>query len=213
VDFLTKKASSAHHQGFMATSPAEAADPAATTLADSEPPRPVPSFHELCTHYFDFVWKCARAFGCKSDEIDDAVQDVFLVIQRRHADLKEERLARAWIYSITRRVVSSQRRRRRGHDSLAAPDVDSLRSTEQSPLAAAEHNVEVRVLSTLLDGLDERKREVFVLSEILEMSGREIAETIGVPMNTVYSRLRAAREEFDAAVKRQRKSLERRRAP
>jgi RNA polymerase sigma-70 factor (ECF subfamily) len=66
---------------------------------------------------------------------------------------------------------------------------------------------------TLLDGLDERKREVFVLSEILEMSGREIAETTGVPMNTVYSRLRAAREEFDAAAQRQRKSLERRRAP
>jgi RNA polymerase sigma-70 factor (ECF subfamily) len=68
------------------------------------------------------------------------------------------------------------------------------------------------VLATLLDALDERKREVFVLSEILEMSGREIAETIGVPMNTVYSRLRAAREEFDAAAQRQRKLLERRKA-
>jgi RNA polymerase sigma-70 factor (ECF subfamily) len=60
--------------------------------------------------------------------------------------------------------------------------------------------------------MDERKREVFVLSEILELSGREIAEIIGVPMNTVYSRLRAAREEFDAAAQRQRKMLERRRA-
>jgi RNA polymerase sigma-70 factor (ECF subfamily) len=72
--------------------------------------------------------------------------------------------------------------------------------------------MQVRLLSTLLDGLEERKREVFVLSEILEMSGREIADTIGVPMNTVYSRLRAAREDFDAAAQRQRKSLERRRA-
>ena len=197
----------------MATSPAEAAGRVPTTLADAGPPVDVPSFQELCTRYFEFVWKCARAFGSKSDEIDDVVQDVFLVVQRRHADLKEERLARSWIYSITRRVVSSQRRRRREHDSRAASDVDSLRSTEQSPLAVAEHNLEVRVLSALLDGLEERKREVFVLSEILEMSGREIAETIGVPMNTVYSRLRAAREEFDAAAQRQRKLLERRRAP
>ena len=196
----------------MATSPAEAASPAAATLPGAEPPLPVPSFHELCTQYFDFVWKCARGFGSKWDEIDDVVQDVFLVVQRRHADLKEERLARSWIYSITRRVVSTQRRRRREHDSLAAPDVEALRSPERSPLAATEHNLEVRVLSALLDRLDERKREVFVLSEILEMSGREIAETIGVPMNTVYSRLRAAREEFDAAAKRERMSLERRRA-
>lgn len=197
----------------MATSPAEAADRAATDLADANSPLPVPSFQELCARYFEFVWKCARAFGSRADEIDDVVQDVFVVAQRRHADLKEERLARSWIYSITRRVVSSQRRRRRERDSRAASDVDSLTSPDQSPLAAAEHNLEVRVLSTLLEGLDERKREVFVLSEILEMSGREIAETIGVPMNTVYSRLRAAREEFDAAAQRQRKLLERRRAP
>jgi RNA polymerase sigma-70 factor (ECF subfamily) len=197
----------------MATSPAEAAGRAATTLDDAEPPPPVPSFQELCARYFEFVWKCARGFGSKSDEIDDVVQDVFLVVQRRHGDLKDPGLARSWIYSITRRVVSSQRRRRRERDARAVPEVDSLTSPERSPLAAAEHNLEVRVLSTLLDGLEERKREVFVLSEILEMSGREIAETIGVPMNTVYSRLRAAREEFDAAVQRQRKSLERRRAP
>ncbi|MEP7052457.1 MAG: sigma-70 family RNA polymerase sigma factor [Pseudomonadota bacterium] len=196
----------------MATSPAEAAHPAATSQA-GEPPLPVPSFQELCTRYFDFVWKCARAFGCKSDEIDDVVQDVFLVVQRRHSDLKEEAAARGWIYSITRRVVSSQRRRLRARNSRAAEDIESLTSPDRSPLAAAEHNNEVRVLSTLLDGMEERKREVFVLSEILEMSGREIAETIGVPMNTVYSRLRAAREEFDAAAQRQRKSLERRRAP
>jgi RNA polymerase sigma-70 factor (ECF subfamily) len=196
----------------MATSPAEAADEGTDPLADTESASPVSSFHDLCSRYFDFVWKCARAFGCKSDEIDDVVQDVFLVVQRRLADLKEERLARAWIYSITRRVVSSQRRQRRERDSRAASDVDSLTSPDRSPLAAAEHNGEVRVLATLLDALDERKREVFVLSEILEMSGREIAETIGVPMNTVYSRLRAAREEFDAAAQRQRKLLERRKA-
>ncbi|MEO6601390.1 MAG: sigma-70 family RNA polymerase sigma factor [Polyangiaceae bacterium] len=177
-------------------------------MASAEPTLPVPSFKALCAQYFEFVWKCARAFGSKSDEVDDVVQDVFLVVQRRHADLKEERLARSWIYSITRRVVSSQRRRRRERDSRAEPDVDSLKSPDQSPLAAAEHQHEVRVLSALLDGLDERKREVFVMSEILEMSGREIAETIGVPMNTVYSRLRAAREEFDAAARRQRKSQE-----
>jgi RNA polymerase sigma-70 factor (ECF subfamily) len=200
---------------FMATSPARAGERTATTLAGAEPPTlAVPSFQELCARYFEFVWKCARAFGARADEIDDVVQDVFLVVQRRGADLKEERLARSWIYGIARRVVSSHRRQRRGRDAGGGePDVDSLSSSQPSPFAAVERNAEVSVLLRLLDGLDERKREVFVLSEILEMNGNEIAETIGVPMNTVYSRLRAARQEFDAAVLRERKSLGRRRVP
>lgn len=161
----------------------------------------------LYQQHFDFVWKCARAFGASPPDIDDVVQDVFLVVQRRYGELRDEALTRSWIYGITRRVVSSHRRRRR--DAQSTVEVDALRSSDQSPLAAAEHSGQVRVLSNLLDALDERKREVFVLSEILEMSGREIAETIGIPMNTVYSRLRAAREEFDAAAKRHRKTSER----
>lgn len=169
----------------------------------------VPSFEQLYQDYFDFVWKCARAFGSASAEIDDVVQDVFLVVQRRREDLRDASLARSFIYGVARRVVSAHRRRRRQRDARTVPEVESLRSSEQSPLAAAEHNLQVRVLSELLEGLDERKREVFVLSEIMEMSGREISETIGVPMNTVYSRLRAAREEFEAAVARRKKSLER----
>lgn len=195
----------------MATSPAEAAGHAPATLAPGRQPVAVPSFEELYQRYFEFVWKCVRAFGFASDDIDDIVQDVFLVVQRRQADLREEGLARSWIYGITRRVVSSHRRRRRERDARAAIEVDALKSPEQSPLAATEQNLEVRVLSRLLEGLDEHKREVFVLCEILEMSGREVSETIGVPVNTVYSRLRAAREEFDAAVQRYRKTLERRR--
>lgn len=173
------------------------------------------SFEELYQQHFDFVWKCARAFGTTPQETDDVVQDVFMVMQRRLGDLREETVLRSWIYGITRRVVSSHRRRRREQESRSPDhvDVDALKSSELSPLAATEQSMQVRLLSALLDRLDERKREVFVLSEILEMSGREIAETLGVPMNTVYSRLRAAREEFDAAVVRQRKSLEHRRRP
>jgi len=198
----------------MGTWPAEAADHAAPALTGGEPAVPVPSFQELCERYLPFVWKCARAFGSTTDEIDDVVQDVFLVVQRRHAELRDGALARTWIYSITRRVVSThRRRRRRRHDSLTPQDIDALGSPGQSPLAAAEQQVQVRTLAALLEGLDERKREVFVLAEILEMSGREISETIGVPMNTVYSRLRVAREEFELAVQRHRKSSERRNVP
>lgn len=199
----------------MAAWPVEEPEAAEASRASSTRHISVQSFEELYQQHFDFVWKCARAFGTTPQEIDDVVQDVFIVLQRRLGDLREAAAVRSWIYGITRRVASSHRRRRREHESRAPidVDVDALKSSEQSPLAATEQSMQVRLLSALLDRLDDRKREVFVLSEILEMNGREIAETLGVPMNTVYSRLRAAREEFEAAVQRQRKSLESRRGP
>jgi RNA polymerase sigma-70 factor (ECF subfamily) len=194
----------------MMTSPGKASELAETGRASGTRFGPIEPFDKLYRAHFDFVWRCARGFGSTPHEVDDVVQDVFIVVQRRLADLRDEALARSWVYGITRRVVHAHRRRRRKGDSQAPIEVDALTSPDQSPLAAAEQSARLRLLSVLLDGLDEPKREVFVLSEILEMSGREIAETLGIPMNTVYSRLRVAREEFDKAAQRQVKSSERR---
>jgi RNA polymerase sigma-70 factor, ECF subfamily len=194
----------------MVMSPGKAPEPAETARASGTRFGPVEPFDKLYRLHFDFVWRCARAFGSTPEEVDDVVQDVFMVVQRRFADLRDEAHARSWVYGITRRVVHAHRRRRRKGDSGEPAEMEALMSPDQSPLAAVEQSARVRVLSALLEGLDEPKREVFVLSEILEMNGREIAETLGVPMNTVYSRLRVAREEFDKAVQRHVKSLERR---
>lgn len=190
------------------TSPGNASEPAETGRASGTRFGPIEPFEKLYRLHFDFVWRCARAFGSTPEEVDDVVQDVFMVVQRRFDDLRDEALARSWIYGITRRVVHSHRRRRPKRDSRAPVEVDALTSPDQSPLAAAERSARLQMLSLLLDGLDEPKREVFVLSEILEMNGREIAETLGIPMNTVYSRLRVAREDFDRAAQRRVKSLE-----
>jgi RNA polymerase sigma-70 factor, ECF subfamily len=195
----------------MLTSPGKAPELAETARASGTRLGPIEPFDKLYRLHFDFVWRCARALGSTPQEVDDVVQDVFMVVQRRFGDLRDEALARSWVYGITRRVVHAHRRRRPKGDSQAPIEVDALTSPDRSPLAAAEQSARVRLLSVLLDGLDGPKREVFVLSEILEMNGREIAETLGIPMNTVYSRLRVAREEFDKAAQRQVKSLERRR--
>lgn len=194
----------------MATSPAGISPSAHAAEASDSPPAGVRSFEELCEQYFDFVWKCARAFGATAQDVDDVVQEVFLVAQRRRADLTEESLTRSWIYGITRRVVASHRRRWRDRSKGDRTEVDALESSDRSPLAATENNVQLRLLSSLLERLDEKKREVFVLSEILEMSGPEIAEALGIPLNTAYSRLRAAHEEFEEGLRRHRQALERR---
>src|SRR5689334_15556044 len=78
---------------------------------------PIDPFEKLYRLHFDFVWRCARAFGSTPQEVDDVVQDVFLVVQRRLADLRDETMARSWVYGITRRVVHAHRRRRSRRDT------------------------------------------------------------------------------------------------
>ena len=70
------------------------------------------------------------------------------------------------------------------------------------PAEAAERRDAVRILDSLLTKLDSEKREVFVLAEIEQLSSVEIAEVLGANINTIYSRLRAARQEFEQALRR-----------
>jgi RNA polymerase sigma-70 factor (ECF subfamily) len=153
--------------------------------------------------HFRYVWRCLRSLGVPSPQLDDALQDVFLVVQRRLPDFDGNAQLSTWLYAIALRVARKYRARTRrdavpasdesdAHEELAAPDADqeaTLQRSERLLLARAA-----------LDALDDEKREVFVLAQVEQMSAPEIASIVGVPVNTVYSRLRAARQAFSAAV-------------
>ena len=79
------------------------------------------------------------------------------------------------------------------------PDV---RARPPTPFDLAEQNDQVTLLFSLLEELDEPKREVFMMAEIDELTAPEIAEILQIPLNTAYSRLRAARQAFEAALER-----------
>lgn len=147
-------------------------------------------FQEAYDRHFAFVWRNLRRLGVADASLDDAAQEVFLVVFRRlsevaHAD------ERAWLFGVVRRVAADQRRtvRRRAVEPLPEelPDGGAL----------APDVLAVRRLHELLDRLDPEKREVFVMAELEQMTAQEIAVATGAPINTVYSRLRAARIEFD----------------
>ena len=162
------------------------------------------TFETLYKQYFDFVWSSVRRLGIGPDAVDDVVQEVFIVIHSRVHTLERPDALRSWIYGVVRRTVSGHHRSQRGREisgvSLAAePDVRPLPRT---PLDLAEQNDRVKLLWALLDTLDESKREVFVMAELDELSAPEIAEVLEIPLNTVYSRLRAAREAFEEALAR-----------
>jgi RNA polymerase sigma-70 factor (ECF subfamily) len=112
---------------------------------------------------------------------------------------------RSWIYGIVRRTVKSHRRAgQRRQQELSMPPEDSpVAARQASPLELTEQSSQLELLSSLLAGLTEAKREVFVLAEMEQMTIPEIAEALEIPVNTAYSRLRHARQEFEAALSRQ----------
>ncbi len=164
----------------------------------------VPPFQSVYRQYFDFVWSSARRLGAEPESIDDLVQEVFIVIHGKLDRLEKPEALRSFIYGVVRRTVSTHRRARRSRPvaGLAASVGPEAVSHSPSPLEQTEANAELQLLAKLLDELDEPKREVFALVELEELTVPEAAEVLEIPLNTAYSRLRLARQAFEAALAR-----------
>jgi RNA polymerase sigma-70 factor, ECF subfamily len=151
-------------------------------------------FEAIYREHHDFVWRSLYHLGVHEGAVDDALQDVFLVVHRRLGDFDGRTSVRNWLYGIARRVASDYRRRaQRVRTRLVVvgdADVHAAPEATFSRLSAADS------VRHFLDELDEDKREVFVLAEVEGMTAPEIAELTGLNLNTVYARLRAARLRF-----------------
>jgi RNA polymerase sigma-70 factor (ECF subfamily) len=160
----------------------------------------VPSFDEIYDQYFDFAWANLRRLGIPAAHLEDAVQELFIVVHRRISEFAGRSTLKTWLAGIAWRIASEFRR----HESRkggAEPLPDTLVAPGRDPLGAAVHAESLRRLDALLGELDEDKRVVFVLAELEQMSVPEIAQALDVNVNTVYSRLRAARMIFDEVLR------------
>jgi RNA polymerase sigma-70 factor, ECF subfamily len=166
----------------------------------------VAPFHEVYRQYFDFVWSSARRFGVPPDAIDDFVQEVFIVVHAKLAGLERPEALRSWIYGVVRRMASEYRRaqRTRVAAGILVGSYGESVSPQPTPLEQLNTNADLALLVSLLDELDEPKREVFALVEVDELTVPEAAEVLEIPLNTAYSRLRAARHAFEVALARRR---------
>jgi RNA polymerase sigma-70 factor (ECF subfamily) len=155
---------------------------------------------------FKEVWRVLRRLGVSQAQLDDAAQDVFLVVQRRLGQFDHAAPLRSWVFGIAVRVASDYRRR--AARWRTEPFSEAVSDASQSPARLTELQESVQLLHELLRELDESKRVVFVLSELEQLSAPEIAAVLGVNENTVYSRLRSARTRFEAALARRRAAPE-----
>jgi len=166
-------------------------------------PAAVPPFHTVYAKYFDFVWATARRLGVDSAAIDDVVQEIFIAVHGSISTLQRPDALKSWVYSVARRTISNHHRAVRARGGKGSTVVDhELESHQPTPFEVTQKNADLQLLANLLAELDEPKREVFALVELEEMTVPEVAEALEIPVNTAYSRLRAARLAFEAAVAR-----------
>jgi RNA polymerase sigma-70 factor (ECF subfamily) len=176
----------------------------------TEPGQPVPAvplappaldFASVYDAQFDFVWRSARRLGVPEASLDDVVQDVFVTVYRRLPEFEGRSQLKTWIFGILRHTISDLRRSQR-RKPTAALEHEPADARALSPQEAAQRAEGVKLLHAALASLADEQREVFVLAELEQLSSPEIASALEVNLNTVYSRLRAARQEFEAALKR-----------
>lgn len=151
------------------------------------------AFEALYRDEFAFVWTTARRLGVTPAIQEDVVQDVFLTAYRRLDQLRFEVSARAWLYGVTRRVAARYRR----SASRTARRMTAVAHTRQGPgPAPQERLIAAQQLEQGLARLGVGTRAAFEMAEVLGMSGPEIAAELGLPVATVYSRIRMAREQL-----------------
>jgi len=149
------------------------------------------SFAEIFREHARFLWRALLGLGVRPGDVDDVCQEVFLIVHRRLPEF-DGRALRSWLYAICLRVASEYRRSARVRREISVAELPESQAPAGQLDAVFVGELGDRLLASL-ERLDDEKREAFVLYEIEELPLREVAEVLGCPLQTAYSRLQAAR--------------------
>lgn len=173
--------------------------------ADGASPALVLDAAAIYENHGRFVWASLQRLGVRDPDLEDVLQEVFVVVHQRLHTFDGSSKITTWLFGVCLRVASGYRRRgyRRLELAVAEPPEPTLEravtATPEEDLAAQQSR---KRLELLLDDMDLEKRAVFVMFEIDEMPCEDIASLLGVPVGTVYSRLHSARKQFQRALLR-----------
>jgi RNA polymerase sigma-70 factor (ECF subfamily) len=179
---------------------------AALTALRQVPARAEPLvFTDVYDAFFPYIWRSVQRLGVAPAYVDDVVQETFLVVYRKLGSFEGRSSLKTWLYGIALRVARAHRLRFRAAREVALDATLVGGAGDKSrPDEAAETSEAARLVNALLDKMDDDQREVFVLAELEQLSAPEIADALGVKLNTVYSRLRLGRSAFAEAAARHR---------
>jgi RNA polymerase sigma-70 factor, ECF subfamily len=163
----------------------------------------LPSLRVLFAEHAPHVFRTLRRLGVREADVDDACQEVFLVVHRKQGDFEGRASVKTWIFAIAIRVAHGYRRRRT-MDRADEHHEPSHLDTGESAYTKKEMVV---LLDRALGELDEDKRDAFVLYELEQCTVAEVADALRCPLQTAYSRINAARDHIQASLRRTLKGL------
>jgi RNA polymerase sigma-70 factor, ECF subfamily len=158
-------------------------------------------FAKIYSAQVTYVWSCLRRLGVPERDLEDKIHDVFVTLYRRLSDLDPTRPIRPYLAGIAVRVASDHRRKAYQKREQVLGDVEAIDET-RDPEAMVQGKEARDLVLAALEQLDLDRRTVFVLHELEGHPVPEVAEILEVPLNTCYSRLRLAREEFTTVIRR-----------
>jgi len=151
-------------------------------------------FRKLFEAEFGFVCRALRRLGVHEADLPDVAQELFVIVHRRIGDFDRTRAPRPWLFSFAVRFASNYRR-------LARHDIVSSDAVVVAQAGGGDSGAEARdLVLRALSRLSFDRRTVIVMHDLEGFPAPDIASDLGVPLNTVYSRLRLARADFRSAV-------------
>ncbi|MBX3203280.1 MAG: RNA polymerase sigma factor [Labilithrix sp.] len=162
-------------------------------------PSSAPDVRQIFEAHGDFVWRALARSGVRDADLRDATQEVFLVVSRKVSEREGTSSLSTWLYGIAIKVAANYRRKaHRKREELTDEVPDPVEGEVHGDPEQALANEQARVrLAQILDELPVDQRVVFMMFELEEMTCPAIAEALGIPLGTVYTRLRSGRAMFE----------------
>jgi RNA polymerase sigma-70 factor, ECF subfamily len=178
------------------------AEPPQTPLVDGTAPVDSPDFTAVYRAHFAYVIRALRRLGVREADLPDLAHDVFVVVHRKLSSFDPSRPMKPWLFGIAFRTALDKKRK---HSTFRESLSEDAGERNASATPAADDLVAAReahdVVMRALDALNDDQRAVFVMHELEGLSMPEIADVVDAPLNTLYSRLRLARDAFTTAVR------------
>jgi len=155
------------------------------------------SFRRLFDENFAYVCRSLRRLGIRPGDLEDVAQDVFVAIHRTLPEYDPTRPIRPWLFAFAHRFAANYHRLARHRASGGDPE---QLAGAPAPDTILEEQAKRELVIRALQRLGEERRAVLIMHDLDGFSAVEIASVLAIPVNTVYSRLRLAREEMRRAL-------------
>jgi RNA polymerase sigma-70 factor (ECF subfamily) len=161
------------------------------------------TFEETYDAHFHFVWKTLRRLGVPPADLADVAQEVFLVVHRRLPHFEHRSRVTTWLFAICVHAARDRRRKAHVRHEVVHAELDGV-DPSRDQVARLERKDDLLLFEAGLRSMNLDQRAVFLLFEVEGERSQDIAEALEIPVGTVYSRLRLAREAFRRGVVRAR---------